>query len=1181
VICQACQTENKAAAKFCGTCGSPLSPGCPACGAEYEPGQRFCNECGSPLATPVPAAPQPVAAPEMRVVSVLFVDLVGYTSLSEARDAEDVRELLGRYFDTARTIVDRYAGTIEKFIGDAVMAVWGTPVAREDDAERAVRAGLELVDAVAAFGEEVGTPNLRARAGVVTGQVAALANPDEGLVVGDRVNTAARVQSAAEPGTVLVDETTRHATSAAIAYEDAGEHTVKGKAEPLRLWRAVRVVAGVAGSQRDEALEGPLVGRDPELRLIKELFHAAVDRRAARLVAISGAAGVGKTRLRWEFEKYSDGLADTVLWHSGRCLSYGEGVAYWALAEMVRQRLGIPEEAPSEEAERRLALGLERWVPDAADREFLTPRLGALLGTAEAALGRQELFAGWRLFFERLAEQEPVVLAFEDLQWADDGLLDFLEHLLDWSARKPIFILALARSDLAERRAGWPPARAGVTPIFLDPLDDDAVGELLDELVAGLPREARDRIVSQAEGIPLYALETVRSLADRGVLSEHAGRLAVAGDVGEIEVPATLSSLLTARLDGLAPDERALVKDLAVMGGSFPRSTVSALSGLPDERVDELLAALVRKQVLVVRADRLSPDRGQYAFAQTMLRTVAYDMLSRHERKPRHLAIAAHLRNAFPNDGEEIAEVIAAHYLDAYRAGQGDPDAEELRAQAFDALRRAARRAQAVGAPEAAERAYRSALELAGGEQERTALMESAAEAALQGARYEAALELVEGAVAAHEAAGREREAARLARLMGLALGRLGRNALAIERMQSALEVLGDEELDPDVAALNAELGLTLAFAGEPSAAVAPVESALRAAAALDVPGVLCDALTARGILCSYEGRLEEALVLLEGTINIARRHGLTRARMRGELNSGDACLRCGLPEAVSRSEAALALARQLGDPGYESVAAGNLMLAHLLHGRWTEVERLGRELLHGEGSQQGDRDFIHNRLATLHALRGETEEARAAVARMTDWRDSDTVEAFGLYTAVVALAEGRSPRALERLSEATRRTLATEGPSGEAFRAAWPQAVETAIALGRVDEVEALLELLDDQPRGHVGPYLAAQVRRGRGLLAHARGDLSAAEGELTAAIDGFTALSYPYWRAVAQTDLAACLVAEGRGDEAGPLLREATATLEGLGAAPALERTRDLVTASGSGPARSAAGHPARPRA
>src|SRR5208283_1651190 len=252
---------------------------------------------------------------------------------------------------------------------------------------------------------------------------------------GDRVNTAARIQAAAPPGCCYVDETTRAASAAAIAYADAGEHELKGKGEPVRLFHATRVVAAIAGSQRSGVLEAPFIGRDRELHLVKELFHGTAERDSARMVLVSGVAGIGKSRLAWEFFKYIDGLVGTVLWHAGRCLSYGEGVSYWALSEMVRARLQINEEDPPEVVAERLRAGLDRWISEVADREFIAPRLGQLLGLESAqVLVREDLFAGWRLFFERLAEHLPVVMVVEDLQWADAGLVDFPDHLLDWSA---------------------------------------------------------------------------------------------------------------------------------------------------------------------------------------------------------------------------------------------------------------------------------------------------------------------------------------------------------------------------------------------------------------------------------------------------------------------------------------------------------------------------------------------------------------------------------------------------------------------------------------------------------------------------------------------------------------------------------------------------------------------------
>ncbi len=435
--CPACGSENSEAKRFCEDCGHPLLPVCPACGAQLALGKRFCGECGTPVAAAVMPAPPPgepaqvlpppqkvPATPtELRHVSVLFCDLVGFTTFSEKRDAEEVREFLSGYFELARAIVARYGGVVEKFIGDAVMALWGAPVTKEDDAELAVRAGLELVSAVAAYGAERENAGLQARVGIVTGGAATTETPEEGLVIGDRVNTAARIQSAAPPGCCYVDATTRAASAAAIAYSDAGEHTLKGKTERIHLYQATRVVAATAGSQRSGVLEAPFTGRDHELRLVKELFHASAERRSARLVLVSGVAGVGKSRLAWEFFKYVDGLADGVLWHAGRCLSYGEGVSYWALSEMVRARLQIGEEDPLGVVAERLTSGLERWIPDASDREFIYPRLAQLLGLSSAqSLAREELFLGWRLFFERLAEHLPVVMVVEDLQWADSGM---------------------------------------------------------------------------------------------------------------------------------------------------------------------------------------------------------------------------------------------------------------------------------------------------------------------------------------------------------------------------------------------------------------------------------------------------------------------------------------------------------------------------------------------------------------------------------------------------------------------------------------------------------------------------------------------------------------------------------------------------------------------------------------
>ncbi|HEY2073277.1 MAG TPA: adenylate/guanylate cyclase domain-containing protein, partial [Gaiellaceae bacterium] len=465
MTCASCGTENRPGRKFCSRCGTALALACASCGAANEPDDAFCGDCGAPLVVEAPAATRPEPAAERRLVSVLFADLVGFTPMSESRDAEEVRELLSRYFDACRRIISIYGGTVEKFIGDAVMAVWGTPTATEDDAERAVRAALDLVAAVSALGQEVGADELRARAGVLTGEAAVTLRAEgEGMVAGDLVNTAARIQSAAPPGGVFVGEATRRTTEETVVYEDAGSFELKGKDGLTPLWRALRVVSGLRGSLKSHGLEAPFVGRDRELRTIKDLFHASADEGKARLLSVTGIAGIGKSRLGWEFYKYFDGIAETIYWHRGRCLPYGEGVTYWALADMVRMRCRIAEDDDTAQGVAKLRAVLDEHILDAEERAFVEPRLAHLLGYAEhAEHEKHDLFAAWRLFFEKLTAVYPTVLAFEDLQWADESLLDFIEYLLDWSRDHPLFVVTLARPELLERRPTWGAGRRNFT----------------------------------------------------------------------------------------------------------------------------------------------------------------------------------------------------------------------------------------------------------------------------------------------------------------------------------------------------------------------------------------------------------------------------------------------------------------------------------------------------------------------------------------------------------------------------------------------------------------------------------------------------------------------------------------------------------------------------------------------
>ena len=1110
----------------------------------------------------------PTAFTELRLASVMYVDLAGFVTLAEPLGPDDEADLLRHYFESARTVVDRYGGRIHSLAGDAMLAVWGVPSAHEDDAERAVRAALEIVDTAGAFGEQVGARGLRGRAGVVTGQVAAVENPaGEVLVAGEPVNAAARVPSTADPGAVLVDEVTRELTAAAIVFEDAGEQSVVGRAGRLRLWRAVRVVALVGGAQREQLLESSFVGRDADLRLLNASFHGALERRSARLVAVSGEAGIGKSRLRWEFMKYTDGLADRFLWHSGRCPPFGDGVAYWPLVEMVRQRLGIPEDASAADASRKLLEGLQRWVGDATQREFLGPRLGALLGVAELGLSRAELFAGWRLFFEQLATHEPVVLVFEDLQWADEGMLDFIEHLLEWSAKSPIFILTLARPDLETRRGGWPAVHRATTQIQLDPLADSAIGDLLDSLVDGLPRAARKRIITTAQGVALYVTETVRMLASRDVLQQRDGRFVLAGELRELDVPATLSSLLAARLDALAPAERAFVRAMSVIGGSFSRSTGVALGDLPEGEVDDVLSTLVRKQVFTIRADPLSLDRGQYTFAQGLLRQIAYGMLSRRERKPRHLAAAEHLRRLFANDGEDVAEMIAAHYLEAWRAATGDADLEQLRADTVSALCRAARRAVTVGSPEAAERAYRTARELERDEAQRAALTQAAGRMAWQSGRAQAALELFEEASAAHMAADRPLDAAQTAVDVGRALMRLGRSSDAAGRLADAVEVLATApHFEEERAWANCWLGRVLYSISDYQRASAATGAALAIARAHNLPAVWGEALDTKGLILVMTGRIHEARREFAAAVEIAARHDFTELAARLLGTAGSISYMWDLPDAAAQFEAAIAADRRRGDRYGESVFVGNLMAVHVLAGRWQEADRIAAEFLDDDDDRAGA-EFIHYPLAILHALRGDRDAAKARLDQIAAWQRSENAELRAIHTATtiaVNLADGRTDEALEQGSSMLPATINALGVAHEAVRQAWPDTLGAAIQSGQLERAHAVLSLLATRPKNDIPPYLLAHLARGHALTAAAEDRHDAVERDLRASIDRFRALGYRYWLAGTQTDLAAWLRSVGRRGEAATPLTEAIEALQAIGASPALARARAEIPAA-----------------
>ena len=1021
--------------------------------------------------------------------SVLFCDLVGFTPLSEARDPEAVRELLSRYFDLARTVIGRYGGVVEKFIGDAVMAVWGTPVAAEEDAERAVRAGLDLVAAVAQLGADAGAPGLAARCGVVTGEVAVtMGASHEGMVAGDAVNTAARVQAAAEPGQVLVDRSTRRLADSVIGFADAGAHLLKGKTEPEALWRATWVLSGgVGGMQRVDGLEAPLIGRDAELRTVRELYHAAAGRRVPRLVLVSGPAGVGKSRLGWEFRKYLDGLAEVAWWHRGRCLSYGDGVAYWALAEIVRQRLGIAEEDPAEVAAAKLAAGLDEHVPDPDERAYVGVRLGRLIGVpvpgdGAGTVSREELFAGWRLFFERLAAVHPVVLVVEDAQYADAGLLDFLDYLVDWVRDLPVYVLVFARPELGQARPGFGAGR-NRTALTLDPLDAASMDALVDALVPGMPGPARAKITAQAQGIPLFAVETIRSLVDRDIVQPVEGVYRLVGDVGKLAVPDSLHALLAARLDALDPEVRRLVTDAAVLGTTFPAEALIVVSGQDEASVRVALAELMRREVLSVSADPLSPERGSYQFTQNMLRQVAYDTLSRRDRKARHLAVAAHLRAAFAGDGEEVADVIARHYLDALDAVADDPDTGQIRGQAIAALTRAAERARRTGAPARAAASYAAAAQLiqaddgGGDPAAAAALWEHAAEAADTNADYAEAVEHAGRAGELYRQGGDTRSAARTQAIAGRALRRWGQYGEAREQLSAALDVL---RADPDADTVRAlgELAALEVFAGSPAADALSAEAL---ALGQDLPvdaAALAGLFSTRGNCHSFAGRRPQAAAYQREAARLAGQAGDPVPLGSALVNLADTVTGTDPAAGAEAARAAVGQLRRAGARNHLAAAVGNLAQALLMTGDWDGAEAELAQAADADGL--ADIEFLACDRAWLAALRGDTSAAQAILAGLGDLRVSDDLQdqaKFAVAEAFTAAALGQPAAALRRARAALDHAAAL-GISDEFLRWAWPLAARAAARPGRRRYHRRAARPARRLPGRPAGPHAAGRTR-------------------------------------------------------------------------------------------------------
>src|SRR6266508_3942407 len=636
---------------------------CANCGQENPDVARFCLACGASLVD------SGVAREERKVVTVLFADLVGFTSRAEQLDPEDVRAMLSPYYARLRSELERRGGTVEKFIGDAVMALFGAPVAHEDDPERAVRAALAIRDGIAELNEADPKLELQVRIAVNTGEaliaLGARLSEGEGMASGDVVNTTARLQASAPVNGILVGETTYRATERTIEYREAPPITAKGKAAPVIVWEALepRARFGVDIGPRGRA---PLVGRERELDILLDALARARNERASQLVTLVGVPGIGKSRLVVELSAAIEDQPELIFWRQGRSLPYGEGVTFWALAEIVKAQAGILETDSAEQAREKLRRTVEDGTADSGEAAWIEGHLRPLVGLEDESQIREdrqaEAFGAWRRFFEHLAERSPLVLVFEDLHWADDGLLDFIDYLAEWASDVRLLVVCVARPELLTRRPGWGGGKPNATTLSLSPLSREEtarlVGALLEQAV--LPAELQSALLSRAEGNPLYAEEYVRMLEDRGLLRKEEGtwRLEQAED---FPLPESVQGIVAARLDALPPDEKALVQDAAVLGKVFWIGAVAAVGDQPRGAIEERLHALSRKEF--VRRERRSSVAGeeQFTFLHVLVRDVAYGQIPRGSRSAKHRAAAHWIASLSTDRSEDRAEMLAHH----------------------------------------------------------------------------------------------------------------------------------------------------------------------------------------------------------------------------------------------------------------------------------------------------------------------------------------------------------------------------------------------------------------------------------------------------------------------------------------------------------------------------------------
>ena len=1107
---------------------------CPECGHQNPRTAKFCMECGTPLAI------RPFGQ-ERKIVTALICDVVGSTELGERLDAEDVDRLQRAFHAVARRRIENHGGVVEKFIGDAVVGVFGIPATHEDDPERAVRAALRIVQEV-----ESSALGIQVRIGVNTGEalvtVGVDPNSGEGFVTGDALNTTARLEAAAPVMGIVVGELTYRTTSHLFAYEALEPIHAKGKAEPVPAWRALHPLTRMGGEAADTT---PFVGRDLELGMLTQTFVRTAERSMTEFVTVVGDPGMGKSRLVRELATFVDGWHDLVTWRQGRCLPYGDGISFWALGEIVKAHAGILETDDQPTLSSKLDAALVE--PDEGLRSWMKDRLGALVGLEASTSPPQqdEAFTAWRRFLEQIAQRGPTVLVFEDLHWAEAAFMSFLLHLAEQMQGLPLLVVTTTRPEVEERDHAWLGRSRRSTILSLAPLADRHMTELIRATVPDAPSRLVAVILERAGGSPLYAEQLAAMLRERAMPI-------VGGALDGGEIPPTVQAIIAARIDALVPELKSTLQDAAVMGKAVWSGAVAALSERDPAEVDACLTDLSRLELLRPIFPSSMAGENEFAFWHALVRDVAYGELPRGIRMAKHRAAAEWIIRQAGGSISEDAEIVAEHFGQALTLAQETQDVDQLsdlREGLADSLLAAADHAMRTDVPRAAAHLNRTLELLEPDDLRRPDVLGRIGRALIATSDYPRAAEILQKAVDARSAAGDEVATAELVVPLAVALVNSGDAVLASAAVELARETL------------------------------------------LNQPGpVLVEILSERAMLALLVARDQRALALAEDALSLARELGISEPH-RALAARGLTLLAMGEDGGETDLRRAIAGAIAEGDLRAAAVAHHNLA-ASLAEAKGPAAGIVAFDEAIAFAAGRGLPTELHRsgRLETLVPL-GRWEEALQEAAEVRTWA-ADHGDEWGRLLADefdLQVRLGRGEVVERRDDLPTRSVLTGTSPSDTA-----PIAADAAAAHGDLAAARGLLEEgLEETPPGGVydiaryirsclavgaedlarrafelgtppSRWNAAKVLAARAMLAEADGNPMEGRDRYEEAVGAFRELGDVHEEAHALLGSGRCLQVLSARDPAADALRASAAIFERLGAASRLEEISHLLGAA-----------------